>query len=280
MQFGDWNARTLIDGTFALDGGSMFGVVPKPLWGRTNPADERNRIQLASRLLLLEGHGRRVLVDTGLGDKWDDKRLDIFDVRRLEGGVVELLRRLGHEPEAITDVILTHLHFDHAGGTTRRSGDALELTFPRARHHVQRRQWEWACAPTGKDGGSFREEDFSLLADSGLLELLDAGGELFPGVELLVLEGHTTAMQAVRVVGSEDSLIFLADLVPTVAHLRWPYIMAYDNRPLDTLAEKQRVLMSAAREGWLLVFEHDPQTCAMRVREDAGRVVPGAAVEL
>ncbi len=280
MSVGGWRVRTLLDGTLGLDGGSMFGVVPKPLWSRTTPADDRNRIRLAARLLLLEGHGRLVLVDTGLGDKWSDKRRAIFDVQRPGGGVLGALAKLGIEPAQVTDVLLTHLHFDHAAGTTRRVDDGMELVFPSARHIVQRRQWEWAARPTLKDAGSFRPEDFELLGHQGSLVLVDGDTELFPGIDVIALDGHTAAMQAVKIRGPEATLLYVADLVPTVAHLRWPYIMGYDNRPLVTLAEKQRHLLNAARQGWIVVFEHDSETAAVRLQECDGTVRPRESVEL
>lgn len=279
MKVGPYEVSTIVDSTFALDGGAMFGVVPKALWARQRPPDERNRVRLASRLMLLEGDGRRILVDTGLGDKWDAKRSAIFGVERVGGGVLEALRARGTDPSSITDVILTHLHFDHAAGTTRLEGEELRLVFPQAVHHVQRRHWDWAHNPTLKDAGSFRAEDFAPLAGSDRLHLLDGDQELFPGIEVVVLCGHTTAMQAVKVSGPEATLFFLADLVPTATHLRWPYIMGYDNEPLVTLAEKQRHLLRAAEEGWLLVFEHDPEVVAMTVSEHDGALVAGPPVQ-
>jgi len=274
MKIGSYEVTAIVDGTFALDGGAMFGIVPKPLWARHNSPDERNRIRLASRLLLLESSDCVVLVDTGLGDKWDEKRRDIFDVRR-ESGVVEQLAARGIDRHDVTDVLLTHLHFDHAGGTSYRVGDDLRLTFPQARHHLQRRQWEWANNPTLKDAGSFRAEDFALLASSDRLLLADGAGELLPGIEAVVVDGHTPGMQMAKLSGAGGTVLFVADLVPTVAHLRWPYIMAYDNEPLTTLADKQRYLSQAAEEQWLLVLEHDPIVAAVRVQQIGGRLVAG-----
>jgi glyoxylase-like metal-dependent hydrolase (beta-lactamase superfamily II) len=267
MQFGDYRAFTLVDADFALDGGSMFGVVPRTLWQSLAPPDDRNRIALVARLLYLEGGGRRILVDTGLGDKWDTKRRDIFAIESRHGGAVAQLEQLGVTPQQITDVILTHLHFDHAAGTTRRdAADDLQLVFPEALHHVQARHWDWAFHPTLKDAGSFRAEDFSLLADSDRLRLVDGGCEIYPGIEVIPLDGHTTAMQAVRVGPPGAAAIFAADLVPTAAHVRWPYIMGFDNAPLITLAEKQRLLLPAAEEGTVVIFQHDPRIGAARLR--------------
>jgi glyoxylase-like metal-dependent hydrolase (beta-lactamase superfamily II) len=268
MEFGAYRVRTIVDASFALDGGAMFGVVPRPLWQRAAPPDERNRIDLVTRLLYLEGNGRRILVDTGLGDRWDAKQRDIFAIESRDGGVVAALGRLGVQRDQITDVVFTHLHFDHAAGTTHRDrDDELQLTFSQALHHVQARHWDWALDPTLKDAGSFRAEDFSLLAGSDRLRLVDGGGEIYPGLEVIPLDGHTRAMQGVRVGTAGRQLLFVADLVPTSAHLRWPYIMGYDNEPLVTLAEKQRLLLPAAADGTVLVFQHDPEVVAARLRQ-------------
>lgn len=280
MRTGPYSVEALVDGHFGLDGGAMFGIVPKPLWERTNPADERNRIELAARCLLIHGQERRILVDTGLGGKFDRKREEIFKVRRPDGGLKGALVRRGIRPEQITDVILTHLHFDHCGGTTEELDGELQLAFPEAVHHVQRRNWNWAHHPTDKDAGSYRREDFSPLEGSDQLHLVDGSGELFPGIHLVVLEGHTAAMQLVQIEGPEATLLYVADLVPTLAHLRWPYIMGYDNQPLVTLAEKRQLLPQAAAESWVVVFEHDPGCAAALLRQEGDAVVVGREVEL
>ncbi|MGD8331124.1 MAG: MBL fold metallo-hydrolase, partial [Acidobacteriota bacterium] len=168
MRIGPYNVESFIDGRFGLDGGAMFGIVPQPLWRRTNAPDDRNRIELAARCLLVRGGGRCLLIETGIGDKFDDKRVDIFAVRHPGGGLPAMLAQRGVAPGEITDVVLTHLHFDHCGGTTRVVDGRLELTFPGATYHLQRRHWEWAQAPTAKDAGSFRSEDFALLAEADL----------------------------------------------------------------------------------------------------------------
>lgn len=274
MRIGDWSVRTLVEGRIALDGGSMFGVVPKPLWERQIPADERNRIPMVTRLMLLEGHGRRVLVDTGLGERWSDKARDIYAIEAQAGGIGAQLATEGIDPGSITDVILTHLHFDHAGGTTVRGEHGLELAFPEAVHHVQRRQWEWALAPSAKDGGSFRRDDFLLLGESdGALALVEGPAELLPGVRVEPLDGHTPAMQAVLVEHGDAGLLFPSDLLPTAAHLRFPYIMAFDNEPLRTLAEKQEWLGRAAARDWTIVLQHDRDVPAIRIAVENGAPV-------
>lgn len=280
MQIGPYSVESLVEGRFGLDGGSMFGVVPRPLWDRTNPADDRNRIELAARCLVVRGGGRCMVVDTGIGTKFDEKRGDIFKVDHPYGDLLGALEKRGVAAGDVTDVILTHLHFDHCGGTTRREGDRLLLTFPEAVHHVQRRNWNWAHHPTDKDAGSYRAEDFSPLETSAKLHLIDGDLELYPGIHMKVVEGHTPGMQLVRIVGPEATLLFVADLVPTRAHLHWPWIMAFDNQPLVTLEEKRQLLARAAEEGWVIAFEHDPECAAVVLRAEGDAVVVEREVDL
>lgn len=280
MKIGPYRIEAIVDGTFGLDGGAMFGIVPRPLWERTNPADDSNRIDLAARCLLVRGAGRCVLVDTGLGSKFDDKRAGIFKVSRPGNGLVGALERRGLEPGDVTDVILTHLHFDHCGGTTLRRDDELFLTFPEAVHHVQRRNWAWAHQPSEKDAGSFRREDFGPLDGSGRLHLVDGDTEVLEGIHGVVVEGHTPGMQMVRIEDGDTVLLFLADLVPTRAHLPWPYIMAYDNQPLVTLAEKRQYLPRAVEESWVLAFQHDPHCEAVLVSMEDDAVEVAREVEI
>lgn len=262
MQIGSWQVDLLGDGEFALDGGAMFGVVPRPLWERTNPPDAKNRIDMALRCLLLRGHGRVVLVDTGVGGKFDEKGRSIYRIDHSRTDLVRELSSLGVAPGDVTDVVLTHLHFDHAGGATTAQG----LQFPGARHYVQKAHLAWALQPSEKDRASFLPENVQPLVDSGRLELLDGPEEILPDVELAVVHGHTPALQAVLVKG-EPSLFLASDLVPMAPHVRLPYIMAYDVAPLVTLEEKKLWLARAAAEEWLVVFQHDPVVGPRRIRK-------------
>ncbi|MFQ5844263.1 MAG: MBL fold metallo-hydrolase [Planctomycetota bacterium] len=275
LRIGSYDVVAAPSGTFGLDGGAMFGVVPRPLWERSHPPDERNRIALAMRLLVLRSPERTWLVDVGIGDKFDRKHEDIYRVDALSAD--EAVRAAGVDPGTVTDVVLTHLHFDHAGGATRRDGSPA---FPGARYHVQRRQLEWARHATAKDRGSFREADFLPLYRDGRLNLLDGPGALAGGIEVVVCDGHTSGMQLVKVGDGERTLLYVADLVPTAAHLRLPYVMAYDNNPLQTLKEKQRILSQAAEEGWILFLEHDPSCAACRVEQRRGGFTKGPEVQL
>lgn len=253
-------------GYLRLDGGAMYGIVPKPLWSRVSEPDERNRILLAMRCLLIRGEGRTVLVDAGVGTKYDDKFADIYGIDQSEHDLLSSLAALGVRPEEVTDVILTHLHFDHAGGATRREGDEAVPTFPEATVHVQRGHWEWALAAGPKESGSFLDENMQPLEKAGVLELREGGGELFPGVELVIARGHTHDQQLVKIDGPEGTLLYAADLLPTSHHLRPAWTMGYDVRPLETIDEKARLLERAVEEEWALFFEHDPEVQVANVR--------------
>jgi len=256
----------------------MFGVVPKPLWSRTNSPDDRNRISLAARGLLLRDGEKIILVDNGNGSKFSDKQKDIYALDTSASDIVRSLAALGVRSGDVTDVLLTHLHFDHAGGSTIVSGGKAVPAFPNARYHVQKAHWEQAMNPTPKDRGSFMPDDFLPLRAEGVLEFTDGEGELFPGVRLLVTNGHTTAQQLPLISDGKKTVLFCCDLFPTTSHIPLPYIMAYDLRPLTTLAEKEKVLLRAESERWILFFEHDPVTEACTVRRGDRGIVMDAPV--
>ncbi len=273
LRLGRYRLASLLDCTFALDGGAMFGIVPKPLWEKEIPADARNRVRLAARCLLAvdEGSRRRIVVDAGMGLRWDPKRVEMYAIERPGGGLCAELRRNGVEPEEVTDVVLTHLHFDHAGGAcVPGEGGALQLAFPNATWHLQRGAWQWAHAPTERDRGSFRGEDFDLLAHSGRLHLLEGDAELFPDVELILSEGHTVGQQLPRFHGGDTHLTFCGDVIPTHAHLRTSWVMGYDLYPLTTVEEKKMILAEALEDDGILFFEHDPVHAACRLTEEGG----------
>jgi glyoxylase-like metal-dependent hydrolase (beta-lactamase superfamily II) len=266
MIIGQYKIYSIETGRFALDGGAMFGVVPKPLWGKMNPPDDRNRIELAARSLLIVGNGRKILVDNGNGPKFSNKQIDIYrlDTSRFE--LHQSLKEQGFSSDDITDVILTHLHFDHAGGSTYRTNGELRPTFPKARYYVQKAHWQQALSPTEKDRGSFMADDFIPLKEHGILEFVEGEFELFPGISLMVMNGHTAAQQLPKVSDGKTTILFCCDLFPTTSHIPLPYIMAYDLRPLTTLEEKKKVLKKAVDEDWILFFEHDPVTIAGKVK--------------
>ncbi len=263
MKIRGYNLFPVPAGRFRLDGGAMFGVVPKVLWSREHPADQLNRVEMVSRSLLVAGEGRLVLVNTGMGQNWPDKERAIYSVDegvRLERSLAEL----GYRPEEVTHVVQTHLHFDHAGGMTADGAGGPRPLFPRAEYIVQRKQFQWAQAPSERDRASFRPDGWECLG--GQLRLLDGEEELLPGLSLHLVHGHTPHQQLLRVSDGRASLLYCSDLVPLAAQVRIPWIMAYDLNPLETLQEKRRLLEQAAAEGWLLFLEHDPAVAACRVR--------------
>jgi glyoxylase-like metal-dependent hydrolase (beta-lactamase superfamily II) len=266
---GSLRCHALEAGTQHLDGGAMFGVVPKPLWERRIPADERNRIPLALRCLLVEHDDGLVLIDTGIGNKEDEKFRGIYGVDNAgQAGRTQLedaLRELGHGPADIRWVINTHLHFDHAGGDTWRDPSGkIAPAFPKARYVVQRRELEFARHTNERTAGSYLTPNFTAID----FTLLDGESEPVPGIRCLPTPGHVPYHQSVLVESGGERACFLADLVPTSAHLPLPWIMGYDLEPLVTLESKRQLYRRAEGEGWLLVFEHDPAVVAGRLGKD------------
>lgn len=247
----------------------MFGVVPKPLWEKRIPPDRRNRIPLAMRCLLLEGSDRLILVDNGIGDKYTDKFASLYNIDHENSSLDSSLKNSGFSIEDVTDVVLTHLHFDHVGGSTTRRGDSIELVFPNARHFVQRAQWESANHPNPRERASFLEENLEPLARSENLVLVDGEGEILPGIEVITVNGHTDQMQLVKVSDANSDLVYVADLLPTHHHFGAPWTMAYDIRPLESMSEKERFLERAEAGGWSLFFEHDVscEVCSVEIGE-------------
>lgn len=258
MTIGPYQIHALETGRFALDGGAMFGVVPKNLWSRAyHPGDEQNRIPMAARLLLVRWADRIALVDTGNGTKLSEKQQSIYalDYSRwsLESSLAEHSLTAGD----ITDVILTHLHFDHVGGATVMDGSTAIPAFPNASYYVQKNHFDWAMNPSEKDRASFMRENYLPLVDAGVLNFTDGDTELFPGLSLQCFHGHTPFLQMIRISDEKMTLVFPADLMPTHAHIPIAYGMGYDNFPLTTIDEKKRVLPDAAEHEWIVVFEHD-----------------------
>jgi glyoxylase-like metal-dependent hydrolase (beta-lactamase superfamily II) len=272
ISLGDVRVHLLHDGSFALDGGAMFGVVPRVIWEKTDPADEKNRVTLALNVALVETAGKRVLVDTGIGDKWSDKDRSIY---RIDRGTTLLasLRALGLSPEDIDVVINTHLHFDHSGGNTQLVDGRVVPTFPKARYVVQLGEWEDATHPTERNRASYLEPNFVPIAEARQLETVQGQAEVAPGVHVVPVGGHTAYHQMVIVEGGRQALVIPTDLVPTASHLPLPYIMGYDLFPVGTLEAKRRVLKDAAERGSTLLFYHDPRTPLGKIRLEKDRYV-------
>lgn len=269
MRFGRFTLRAIETGTFRLDGGTMFGVVPRVLWERTNPADDNNRIEMVMRVLYLEGPECRIVVDGGAGTKLNEKMERIYSVDT--DGLGQALKGAGIDPATVTDAVITHLHFDHAGGFTYHDSlGAVKLTLPHAIHYVQRRQWEAALHPSERDRASFLPENYLSIEEEDKLQLVDGEEEIIDGVTVIPTEGHTPGHQIVLVDGDGERLLYCGDLIPLASHVNLPYIMSFDHLPLETLEEKRRILGLAADEGWILFFEHDPVITACRVRRTEG----------
>lgn len=268
MKLGQFHIVPVTDGRFRLDGGAMFGVVPRVLWERCCPADELNRILLSLRCLLIQAHGKNILVDTGLGSKHDQKFQQMFAVERTPS-LHESLGGVGLSPNDIHVVINTHLHFDHAGGNTcRENGGRTVPAFRQARYLVQRGEYEDAIQANERTQASYRPENLIPIQESHQWELLEGETEWLPGVSVMVTPGHTKHHQCVKIESEGRTALFLGDCIPTVSHLPLPYIMGYDLFPLQTLESKRWILQRAYDEQWLLIFEHDPNISMGYVHKD------------
>lgn len=271
LRLGDFDVHGLRDGFFHLDGGAMFGVVPRTLWEKRFRPDAQNRIRLALNSILVRTPRDIVLVETGIGPKVDQKFTDIYRVER-QPGLLASLGHLGFAPEDITVVINTHLHFDHCGGNTLRDeGGRVVPAFPRARYYIQKGEWESALHPNEREKSSYLAENFLPLKEFGQLELVDGTKEVTAGVEVVVAPGHTARHQGVKVHSAGQTLFYLGDLVPTSAHVGLPYIMSYDLFPLDTLETRKKLYEQAIAENWVLAFVHDPVHYFGKVRRKNGK---------
>lgn len=267
MKIGPFRIRLLETGRFWLDGGAMFGVVPKTLWSKVKPSDEKNRIEMSMKVLLILFEDRRILVDAGAGHKFAARQQEIYGLDYRRFNLKDSLQQHGVQPEHVTDVVLTHCHFDHVGGATELVRDRPCLTFPNATHYVQKTHWDWALNPSEKDRASFLRENLEPLAKSRQLRILPGECELFPGFHLPLSDGHTPGLQMVKIQDASTTLFYCSDLMPTAAHLPLPYIMGYDLYPLTTLEEKRRYLSQGCEEDWLIVLEHDAEVDAIRIRK-------------
>jgi glyoxylase-like metal-dependent hydrolase (beta-lactamase superfamily II) len=261
----------LSDGFFALDGGAMFGVVPKPLWERVAPPDARNRIRMAMRPLLVRGE-RTLLIDAGCGDKMDPKSAEIYGLDRARH-LDHALAGAGTSPDDVDVVVASHLHFDHAGGfTARDSGGFVRPRFPRAQYIVRTGEWHDATHPHERNRASYSDENYVPLQEAGVLTLVDDDRDIAPGIRLRRTGGHTTHHQIVYIESGGRTAVFMADLIPTVAHVPLPWIMGYDLYPMDTLEFKRAFVREAVEREYLVFFEHDPVVSAGYLREKNGRI--------
>jgi len=271
MQIGKYKLSVLETGTFGLDGGAMFGIIPKPLWNKTNPADDKNRITLGARCLLLESSSKKILIETGMGETWDEKFMSIYKVDFSKHTLIKSLKNLGLKSSDITDVILTHLHFDHTGGSTKIENRKSVPTFPNAKYHIQKKQFEWALSPSDRDKGSFIPSTFLPLHEEGILNFFNGDAYFDDEIQFLAINGHTFSQQMIKISDSTNTYLFCGDLIPTMYHIPIPYVMGYDIQPLVTVQEKQKFLSTAVDENWKLIFGHDHiNVCASIKKTDKG----------
>ncbi len=273
MKFGDYRVEIVPDCEFRLDGGAMFGVVPRNLWSRTFPPDEQNRIRMNMNCVFIDTGSERVLIETGIGDKWSEKHVAMYGIDRKRSLDKSLQAIAGVNANEITIVINTHLHFDHAGGNTKHDeSGTLVPSFPNARYFISRAEYEHAESPSDRDRASYLVDNWRPLKESGQVELKDADYEVVPGLSMQTHAGHNRSMQCWRLDRGGQTLFGFADLVPTRAHVPFAWIMGYDLYPVETLEAKKRLLPQAARDGWACLFYHDPQQPLGRIVEDAGKL--------
>lgn len=277
LKIGDYEVCPVPTGIFALDGGAMFGTVPKVLWEKSNPPDEKNRILMEARGLLLKSAKRNILIDTGngsdfvakYGEKLGTKFSQMYGVEKNGPSLIGSIAKHGLKPQDITDVILTHLHFDHAGGATTEREGKIVPTFPNARYYVQKANLETAAHPNLRERASYFPANFQPLMEAGVLTLLDGEKiDLLPGISVLISNGHTQGQQVVKISDSKSTLLYCGDVVPTSSHVRLAWIMGYDLEPLKIIEEKKKFLSEAADQKWYLFFEHDPYCDAALVSRD------------
>jgi len=273
IRIGKFECIPLSDGNFWLDGGAMFGVVPKVFWQKSNPSDENNRILLGLHPLLIKAPGMNILIDTGIGDKFDEKLKSIYGIERSET-LEDSLEKYGVKTSDIDRVIITHLHFDHSGGNTYYSKEGEVVgKFPNAKYIIQKKEWEVAMNPNPRSKASYLRDNFVPIETHNLLELIDGEVEIFPGIKCIHTGGHTEGHQIVIIEDGGEGGIYWADLMPTTSHLKIPYIMGYDLFPVELMREKKKYIELSIERGWVSFFEHDPKFTSGRIVSERGKPV-------
>ena len=271
MHLGDIEIKYLDGGPFGLDGGAMFGVVPKNLWEKKSPPDERNRIRMRANSLLVRAAGKTILIETGNDTKLEPKLKNIYGIPDGDP-LLDSLRKAGVAPAEVDIVINTHLHFDHAGGNTHFDSGRVVPTYPRARYIVQKSELDHAFHPTERDRASYFPANYQPMIDSQQWDLVEGSAEILPGISVEPIPGHNAGIQAVKLSGGGKTLVFVADLLPTRHHIPLPWIMAYDLYPLQTLETKRKWVPQIVKEGWIVVFGHDPDVAAATLHERDGKI--------
>jgi glyoxylase-like metal-dependent hydrolase (beta-lactamase superfamily II) len=272
MRFGEMEVRYIDAGSFWLDGGSMFGIVPRTMWEKKMVPDERHRLKFACNSLLVRAGGKTVLVETGNGTKWDEKLRKIYSFPASDP-LTESLAKEGVKPEDIDLVINTHLHFDHAGGNTRLVDGRAVPAFPKAKYVVQKAEMEHALEPTERDRASYYAQDFVPVTETGQWQFVDGDAEVLPGISVTKIPGHNLQIQAIQIRGGGKKLMYVSDLLPTRHHLPLPWIIAYDLYPLTTLETKRKWIAEFVKDGWIVVFGHDPDFPAGTLHEQDGKLI-------
>ena len=276
MEFGDYRVEIIPDTEFRLDGGAMYGVVPRVLWERVSPADELNRVALNMNCIFIETASEKIIIETGIGEKWPEREIEMFGIHRNRSFAESLVERTGRTPDEISIVVNTHLHFDHAGGNTINVNGFSEPQFPNARYLASKEELNHARAPHERDRASYLPENWEPVAASGQLSLMPESYEVVPGLRVEQVRGHSETMQTWRLDRGGNTLYGFADLIPTRHHLRPAWIMAYDLFPTETLAFKKKILPKAAAENWHCLFYHDPDhpICKIAGSGDKFEAVP------
>ncbi|MCU1289551.1 MAG: hypothetical protein JWN60_1780 [Acidobacteria bacterium] len=273
MLLGDYRIEIVPDTEFRLDGGAMFGVVPRVLWERVCPPDEQNRIRMASDCLFVETASEKILIETGMGEKWSEKLASIYGIRRERTFAESLFERTGYRPADISIVVNTHLHFDHCGGNTvKNETGEIVPQFPNARYFVSENEFKHAENPYERDRASYISGNWDALKNSGQLELKPGVYAVAPGITMTEMRGHNGSMQTVKIESGGEILYSFSDLIPTTAHLPLPWIMGYDLFPLETLENKKKLLPQALQENWICWFYHDADAPLCRLAEIDGKL--------
>jgi len=268
MNIAGYDLYPILTSQFRLDGGAMFGIIPKTLWERKMPSDELNRIQMVTRSLLLVSKDKRILIDTGNGDKWQEKFKNIYEIDTKSVSLDVSLAEVGFASEDITDVICTHLHFDHIGGNTKIESGKIVPSFANAKYWMSQVNWDVANLPGEKDQGSFIQDDWAILAKNNMINFINGTSQFLPNIDIIISNGHTPGMMLPVISDTENTLIYGADLVPTLAHIPLPWVMAYDVQPTVTITEKKNLYRDAINSNCILFFEHDPDIVACTIQHN------------
>jgi len=268
MKIGPYHIYSIETSEFGLDGGAMFGIVPKTIWEKCSPADNLNRINMVTRSMLLVSNNKKVLIDTGNGTKWDEKYKKIYNINTSLYNIETSLLKYGYTPEDITDVICTHMHFDHIGGNTKIESGKVVPTFANATYWVSKENWNLANDPSQKDQGSFLEDDWKVLLDNNMIKIISGTEPFIEGINIYLTYGHTEGLIHPIISDGTQTIFYGSDLFPTVAHVPINWVMAYDIQPVVTMKEKEYLLNKMYLEDWILFFEHDPNIQACKIDRD------------